>query len=324
MKSGERSGSSRRDLLRLGMASLAALPVFDALGATDKTGFFDRYRLPLGLQLYTVADIARTDLDGALQRIADIGYQSIELAGLHGHSVPQLRAAADRVGLKLVSIHVGADTRPGELSLGTDIPALAASVHQLGVTDVVMPMFSVPTRLGARSEGEGFVAHLQRVVPQITVDDWQRTAAQLNGYGRALQREGLKFGYHNHNPEFAPLAGNTDGFEILMKETDPKAVSFELDIGWAAAAGHDPAQIIGHHAGRITQLHVKDIRSSTKKNYTLQQDPTEVGNGTLPWQALLNTAYEAGIRRYFVEQEPPFPGDRFDSIARSLRYLKSI
>ncbi len=313
---------SRRDALRLGSATLAALPALDVLGAG--AGFFARNKLPLGLQLYTVGELARKDLDGTFKRIADIGYETIELAGLHGHSVAELRAAADRVGLKLVSIHVSADPRPGDLSLGGDLHALAASAHQLGVTDVVMPMFSTPAHVGAPATGEGFLAYLNRVVPQFTPDDWQRTAAQLNGFGQTLQREGLKFGYHNHNPEFAPLANGTNGFEILMKETDPKFVSFELDIGWAAAGGQDAIQLMSQHKGRITQLHVKDIRASTRTNFTLQQDPTEVGSGTLDWPALLSTAKTTKIRRYFVEQEPPFPGDRFDSIQKSLRYLKSL
>ena len=313
---------SRRDALRLGAATLATLPALDVLGAGS--GFFARNKLPLGLQLYTVGELARKDLQGTLQRIADIGYQTIELAGLHGHTVPELRAAADGVGLKLVSIHISPDPRPGDLSLGDDLHALAASAHQLGVTDVVMPMFSTPSRLGPPAAGEGFLAYLNRVVPQFTADDWHRTAEQLNGFGRALQREGLKFGYHNHNPEFAPLPGDTNGYQILMQETDPKVVSFELDIGWAAAAGQDPVQLMTQHKGRITQLHVKDIQASTRTNYTLQQDPTEVGSGTLDWPVLLSTAKTTKIQRYFVEQEPPFPGDRFDSIAKSLRYLKSL
>ena len=81
---------------------------------------------------------------------------------------------------------------------------------------------------------------------------------------------------------------------------------------------------MSQHKGRITQLHVKDIQASTKTNYTLQQDPTEVGSGTLDWASLLSTAKTTNIKRFFVEQEPPFPGDRFDSIAKSLRYLKSL
>ena len=313
---------SRRDALRLGAATLSTLPVLDVLAAGS--GYFARNKFPIGLQLYTVGDLARKDLEGTLKRIADIGYETIELAGLHGHTVPELRAAADAVGLKLVSIHISADSRPGELSLNGDLHALAQSAHQLGVTDVVMPMFVTPSRLGPPATGEGFLAYLSRVVPQFTADDWKRTAAQLNGYGKTLRQEGLKFGYHNHNPEFAPLPGDTNGFEILLKETDPKLVSFELDIGWAAAAGQDGTRLLSVHKGRITQLHVKDIQASTRTNYTLQQDPTEVGSGSLDWASLLGSAKTAKISRYFVEQEPPFAGDRLDSVAKSLRYLKSL
>ena len=84
---------SRRDALRMGAATLAALPALDALAAGS--GFFARNKFPIGLQLYTVGDLARKDLDGTLKRIADIGYETIELAGLHGHTVAELRAAAD-------------------------------------------------------------------------------------------------------------------------------------------------------------------------------------------------------------------------------------
>ena len=184
-------------------------------------------------------------------------------------------------------------------------------------------MFVTPSRLGAPATGEGFLAYLNRVVPQFTADDWKRTASQRNGYGD-MARGRPEIGYHNHNPEFAPLPGDTNGFEILLKETDPKLVWFELDIGWAAAAGQDATQLMSVHKGRITQLHVKDIKASTRTNFTLQQDPTEVGSGSLDWASLLSSAKTAKISRYFVEQEPPFAGDRLDSIAKSLRYLKSL
>ena len=312
----------RRAVLAGGLALLAgsALP----LPAATASGFFARRGIPIGLQLYTMAESARTALEATLARIASLGYETLELAGLHGHGAAQLRATADRAGLKLLSTHVSADARPGELALEGDLHSTAAQLHVLGVTDVVMPMFSIPTRLGAPAAGEGFLAYLQRIATQLTADDWQRTAEQLNRYGRALQREGLRFGYHNHNPEFAPLPGDRTGFEILLGATDPALVHFELDTGWAAAAGHDPGQLIRSHSRRITQLHVKDIRATTRTNFALSQDPTEVGSGKLDWPALLAAADAAGIRRYFVEQEPPFPGDRFDSIARSLRYLKSL
>jgi sugar phosphate isomerase/epimerase len=312
----------RRAVLQAGVAAIvaASLPA----NAAKPRDFFGRRGIPIGLQLYTVADTARTALEATMIRVAAIGYESLELAGYHGHTPTQLRAAADKAGLKLTSIHVGADSRPGEPSLNGDIPKLAAELHGLGVTDVVMPMFAMPTRFDGPAQGEGRLAYLERVTTQITASDWQQTAAQLNTWGSAFRKEGLRFGYHNHNPEFAPLPDGKTGFDILLQETDAESVKIEMDIGWVAAAGVDPVALLHKHRRRVTQLHVKDIRATTRTNYALAQDPTEVGNGRIDWPALLKAADRAGIKRYYVEQEPPFPGDRFDSIDRSLKYLKSL
>jgi sugar phosphate isomerase/epimerase len=316
---------NRRNVLQSGMAAMVAMvAAMLPAQAAPARNFFAKRGIPMGLQLYTVADTARTALETTLNRVASIGYETLELAGYHGHTPAQLRAAADHAGLKLTSIHVGADGRPGEPSLNGDVPKLAAELHGLGVTDVVMPMFSMPTRLGSPASGEGFLAYLGRVTAQITASDWQQTAAQLNKWGTAFGKEGLRFGYHNHNPEVAPLPGGMTGFDILLRETDAAVVKFEVDIGWVAAAGVDPVALLKKHRRRVTQLHVKDIRATTRTNYALAQDPTEVGNGRINWPALLKAADHAGIKRYYVEQEPPFPGDRFDSIDRSLKYLKTL
>ena len=102
----------------------------------------------------------RKNIDGTLARVAKIGYRTVELAGYHGQTVAELlRATADKYGLKFTSIHVGATGRPGEPGLDQDLPRLAADLHALGVTDVVMPMFPIPDRLGGQKQGEGFLAY---------------------------------------------------------------------------------------------------------------------------------------------------------------------
>jgi sugar phosphate isomerase/epimerase len=140
---------------------------------------------------------------------------------------------------------------------------------------------------------------------------------------RRCKKAGLHTAYHNHNFEFAPQDAGT-GFEILMDRTDPKLVSFEMDAGWVAAAGLDPVALLKRYPGRFRLMHVKDIKSSTRPNYALQQDPTEVGSGSIPWARILPAAYQAGIRAFFVEQEPPFSGPRLGSIEKSFQYLMSL
>jgi sugar phosphate isomerase/epimerase len=284
--------------LGLGVSALRAL-------ATEPTPFFKRHHLPIGLQLYTVGAQARKDLNGTLAKVAAAGYQTVELAGLYGNSPQAVRTAADKVGLRYTSIHLPTQAQNGEPGLDQPPEQLAAAMQVLGLSDVVLP------------------SQLPQVGPQITADDWKATANYLNDKAAVLQKVGLRLSYHNHNLEFRPI-GNSNGLEILLQETDPKLVHFEMDVGWVAAGGEDPLPILEHHKGRFKMMHVKDLMATTKSNYAMQQDPAEVGNGMLPWVKILDVAYATGVRKFFVEQEPPFKHDPLESIAISAKYLSTI
>ena len=97
-----------------------------------------------------------------------------------------------------------------------------------------------------------------------------------------------------------------------------------MDVGWVTAAGQDPFALLKKHPGRFTLMHVKDIKASTKPNFVLQQDPTEVGGGMIDWPKLLPAAYAAGVRGFFVEQEAPFAHARLDSAKISFDYLAGV
>jgi sugar phosphate isomerase/epimerase len=318
---------ARRRILKAAAAGVTlAVPGLRALAA-EPAPFFKRHHLPLGLQLYTVGAQARKDLNGTLARVAAAGYQTVELAGLYGNSPEAMRKAADAVGLKFTSIHLQPKSANGEPGFDQPPEVLAAAMQALGLEEVVLPMFLMPARfpkpdfkaLGAA----GYAGYLEQIGPQITADDWKATADFLNAKGAALQKVALRLSYHNHNVEFRPI-GDSSGLEILLNGTDPKLVHFEMDVGWVAAGGADPMKILEQRKGRFRMMHVKDLLATTKANYVLQQDPAEVGNGMLPWPKILDVAYATGVRRFFVEQEPPFKGDPLDSIAISAKYLSTV
>jgi sugar phosphate isomerase/epimerase len=327
MNADNRSAIARRTVLKAVAAGLGlAVPGLGALAA-EPAPFFKRHHLPLGLQLYTVGAAARKDLHGTLAKVAAAGYQTVELAGLYGNPPQAVRKAADDVGLKFTSIHIQPQSQNGEPGFDQPPEVLAAAMQVLGLEEVVLPMFLMPSHLpkpdlrgGAAG---GYAGYLDRIGPLITADDWKATAEFLNTKGAALQKVGLRLSYHNHNVEFRPI-GDSCGLEILLDATDPKLVHFEMDVGWVAAGGADPIKILEHRKGRFRMMHVKDLMATTKPNYAMQQDPAEVGNGMLPWRKILDVAYATGVRRYFVEQEPPFKGDPFDSIAISAKYLSTI
>jgi sugar phosphate isomerase/epimerase len=316
---------ARRTVLKAAACGLGlTIPALRAL-AEEPAPFFKRHQLPLGLQLYTVGTQARKDLNGTLAKVAAAGYRAVELAGLYGNSPQTMRKAADDAGLKFTSIHVPAQSQNGEPGLDQPPEQLATAMQVLGLSDVVLPMFQMPSRLPKPDAKSGglFGGFLNQVGSQITADDWKATASYLNEKAAALQKVGLRLSYHNHNVEFRPI-GNTTGLDILLNETDPKLVHFEMDVGWVAAGGGDPIKILEQRKGRYQMMHVKDMMATTKTNYALQQVPAEVGSGILPWAKILDVAYASGVRKFFVEQEPPFTRDPLESIAISAKYLSTL
>lgn len=293
--------------------------------ATGSDRFFAAGRMPLGIQLYTIGDIVREDFAGTLLALSRIGYNAVQLAGFHGRTPQQILAARQAAGLECRSAHIAPQLRPGEPSLASDIGRLAADLRVIGVSHVITPVFLVPDRIdGATREGETRGQALARVAQQLQPDDWRRNADFLNRNGRALQREGLTIGYHNHNAEFAPFPDGETGLSLLMAHTDPELVSFELDVGWAVMAGAQPEDLLARFPGRMTHVHVKDVTTATPQNFEFRQSSVEIGSGIIDWKRLLPAFLAAGVRSFTVEQDPPFARPRLDAVASSFNFLSSV
>lgn len=277
-----------------------------------------------GVQLYMFEPDLNRDFDGTLASIAAAGVRSVELASLHRRSAAEFRAALDKAGLACRSAHVAASSSaPGASGLNfDDLDKLADQLNLLGAHNAVLPLFQFP-KDAIWGAPISFMSLIKPDGPPITADRYERMADFLNEKGAVLKKHGIRIGYHNHNLELAPL-GDKTGLQILLERTDPSIVDFELDAGWLAAAGQDPAAWLKRYRGRFTQMHVKDIAASTKVNYHMQQKPTEVGSGMMNWPAILKAAQGAGVRNFFVEQEAPFTGPRIDSLIKSLSYLRTL
>lgn len=304
------SDPRRRDIV---VAGLAAMTVSGAKAAGRP--FFQRAGLPIGLQLYTLGEDAAKDLDGALRAVAAIGYRTVELPGMLGRTPAQIRAALDGAGLACTSAHV---------QLAGDLGKLADDLAAIGATFAIAPSPYIPDRMDQRpATGEGLGEWFRRVVSQMTADDWKRNGDFLNRQAATLAQSGIRVGYHNHNVEFAPLDGARP-LEILIRHTDPELVTFELDVGWVAAAGVDPVELLAAYKDRFSLMHIKDIKADTKPNFAMTMDPTEVGSGRLPWTTLLPAAYAAGVRNFYVEREPPFVRPRLEAARMDYDYLAGL
>lgn len=314
----------RRDLLSgLGAAAIAAA-VGGPASAASKRRFFQRVGLPIGLQIYTLGDDVGSDLDATFARVAEIGYREMELPSLFGRPPADIAASARRAGLTIGSIHLpllAMGGMPG-LSLASEPAQIAEGLGTLGARWAVAPLMLLPT--GFRpAVGEDFPTAIGRAVAASGEDIWKRSAAQLNQKAAALRPLGINVAYHNHNLEFAPI-GKTTGWDILARETDPRLVSFEVDVGWVAAAGLDPVRFLQRSRGRVRLLHVKDVAAGNQPGFKIGMKPAEVGVGTLPWSRILPAAYAAGVRHFYVEQEPPFAIPRIEAARRSYAYLSQL
>lgn len=283
------------------MAAGASVPSFAAKTARLALG---KVR-PIGVQLFMLSKPLDTDFQGTLNQIAKIGYREVEFANFHNRSDTELRQALEEAGLTCPSVHMMLDPMvPGTPSLSS--PATIETLLAIGAKHAVVPTFPLSKINLADVGGDQMKlgAAIWKVGQEMTADDWKAFADRLNETGRALAKSGLHIGYHNHNMEFAPLPDGRIPLDLLLQETDPAIVSFELDAGWAAAAGIDPAAFLTKHASRINQVHLKDTaeRSGTGFKFI----PADVGTGIVDWASLLHAVRIANIEHVYVEQEEPF------------------
>ena len=159
-----------------------------------------------------------------------------------------------------------------------------------------------------------------------SIEDYKKIAELFNKAGEQCQRAGIQFCYHNHNFEFIKFGGGI-GYDVLLKETEPKLVKFELDCFWMTHAGHDPVEYMQKYPGRFPILHIKDLKKGIPSSTSFANPKgipfTEVGKGVIDWKRIFVAAKEGGLERYFVEQdESDIPV--FEAIKISYDYLHNL
>ena len=274
---------SRRHFLAGTSAALATLPFLNA------TAFADPLGLPIGLQLYSVRQQMAEDFDVALAGVHAAGYTEVEAATLPKKPATDIRAALDKAGLRCVGAHHSLT------DLQTRLEEVVAFDKQLGVKFIICPS---PGFRSATPPTPGSGPRL------LTLDDWQYNAEQFNAIGEKLAPMGITFGYHNHTREFRPAEGKVPYLELL-RLTDPKKVTFELDCGWAAVAGINPADLLRDHPHRFSMLHIKDFKLPGTPSYgTEDAKVTELGQGSIDYRPIFAQAAKTqNIQHAFVEQE---------------------
>jgi sugar phosphate isomerase/epimerase len=157
----------------------------------------------------------------------------------------------------------------------------------------------------------------------FTIDDAKKAVDDFNRVGKILKEHGITLCYHDHGYEFAPYLDGTL-FDFIVQTTDPRYVSFEMDVLWAFHGGADPVDLLNKYKDRWKLMHLKDIRKGIANDLTGGTDTKNdvaLGTGQINLPEVLKAAKKAGIRHYFIEDESP---EHAAQIPVTIAYLKSL
>jgi len=285
----------------------------------------------IGLQLYTLREELAKDPKGTLAKVAAIGYQEVEtFYGYQGSGDPGEFWGLKPKALSALLKEYKLSTPSGHYQLNDYL------TKGNGNADALQPQIELAAALGQQY----FVVP---VLPlslwdkKLGADDYKFMAEQLNKAGEQCKKANLKIGYHNHFWEFKKLAdSNSTGYEVMLKETDPSLVTFELDLFWAVKSGHDPITLFKEAPGRFFAWHVKDMDKANTASLTAAgtENKTsmellsgvsfaEVGTGSIDFKKIFAQAKTAGVKHLFVEQDK-ITIDPFTSVTQSYKYVKNV
>ncbi|MDB4883474.1 MAG: Xylose isomerase domain protein barrel, partial [Gemmatimonadetes bacterium] len=222
----------------------------------------------------------------------------VETAGLYGMPAEQFAAALKGAGLRATSMHAGYD------DFKKNPETVIANAKAVGAKYVGLAWYP---HQGAFTEA-----------------DARKAIADFNSFGKTMKDAGLTFFYHNHGYEPVPFGDGTL-LDLIIRETDPNLVHFELDVLWAFLPGVDPAAIIRKYPGRFKLMHIKDMKPGIPRGSLSGGLPAEqqavIGRGQVNWPELMAAAEKDGFEYYYIEDETTDP---VNNVPPSITYLEGL
>jgi sugar phosphate isomerase/epimerase len=256
---------SRREFLEAAGAALAASRL--ALHPTSAAGL-NR----IGLELYAVRKAMKADPERTLAAIRAIGYTDVELLWSFKNfdrSTKQVKDALKATGLKAPSAHMAPD------AIVTGWNERLYEAKELGHQYLIVA---------------GLPAEANK-----SIEVWKIWAQRFNAAGEDARRAGIWLAFHNE-PAYEKKIMGEYPLEVFLKETDPKAVRFQLDVGNMLMGGGDPMAFYARHKNRCWSFHLKNVIADRSKD-------TELGQGTFDLRAFLSGVSDLDKKPCYVEQE---------------------
>ncbi len=261
-------------------------------------GIGPSFKGPVGLQLYSLRDQFKTNVQGTFDEVKSFGIKYAELAGTYGLSADAFKQELAKRGITGISTHFPYERYRDDAE---------GAAHEAKA-------------LGLKYAGCAWIPH------QGAFDEraCREAIAVFNRAGETLARHGLKFFYHVHGYEFQPHGQGTL-MDMLITETNPKFVSYQMDIFWVVFPGQDPVKLLEKYGRRWELMHLKDMKKGTPTGaLTGSTDVTNdaaLGTGQMDMPAILRAAKKAGVKWYFIEDESPWSERQ---IPQSLKFLEQV
>lgn len=227
-----------------------------------------------GIQLWSVRDDLGKDPKGVLKQLASYGYKQIEsfegAKGMFwGMTNTEFKTYMDELGMRIIASHC---------DINKDFEKKAADAAAIGMKYLICPWKG----------------------PQKDIDAFKKFADEFNQKGEICKKNGIRFAYHNHDYSFVTMNGEM-GQDVMMKNTDPKLVDFELDMYWVVAGGQDIVTWLNKYPRRFRLCHVKDRKKGATA--TEKDASVVVGTGSIDYPKILKAARKQGMEYYIIEQE---------------------
>ncbi len=246
-----------------------------------------------GIQLWSVKTALEKDPKDVLKQLASFGYKQIEsfegkMGMFWGMSAMDFKKYMDELGMKIISSHC---------DIEKDFEKKAADAASIGMEYLICPYKG----------------------PQKSIDDFKKIADEFNQKGEICKKNGIRFAYHNHDYSFKEQDSQIPE-DVMLTNTNPETVDFEMDIYWVVTAGADPVAYAKKYKNRFRLGHVKDrIKNSTEKDASCT-----LGEGSIDYPSILINLKKEGMNYFIVEQERYDGTTEMDSAKADAKYMSML
>lgn len=256
------------------------------------------YTHPLGVQAYTYRNHWDKGVAAVLDTIQKLGITEIEAGAPKGLTPQEFRKMCTARGIDIVGTGAGYEQ----------------------IVKEPMKVVEQAKALGSKFVMVAWIPHQRG---NFTLDNAKQAVEDFNRVGKVLQENGLTFCYHTHGYEFQPYKDGTL-MDYLIQNTDPRYVSFEMDVLWTYFGGGDPVALLNKYGSRWKLMHLKDLKKGVEGNLTggtPHENDVPLGTGQIDMENVIRTAKKVGIEHFFIEDESD---KELAYVPMSIEYLKGL